>query len=41
MVGGDFANDYAANSGKGWRQFALWSCLWTGAGVMAVIGIWL
>lgn len=41
MIGGDFSHDYATCNNNVYMKILLFSSLWTGAAIMAVIGIWL
>jgi zinc transporter 1/2/3 len=40
LMGVDFAHDYGACGDKYKAKCTLFICLWAGAAVMAVIGIW-
>ena len=40
LIAMEFATDYHEMKGNG-TKFAMFACMWVGAGVMAVIGLWL
>jgi len=41
LLAGDFAHDYAGCGKDYWRKVIIFLCLYTGATIMAIIGIWL